>query len=63
MNMQIVVLNDADLEMVSGGTRIGEVAQQVSGLFKAASDIGQAGGKAATQPLDDLIRTVGNRPK
>ena len=62
MNKQIAVLNDADLEIVSGG-KIGEAAQQVSGLFKAASDIGQAGGQAAAQPLDDLIRTIGSHQK
>jgi hypothetical protein len=59
----ISVLNDADLEMVSGGSKIGETAQQVSGLFKAASDIGKAAGQAATQPLGDLIQTIGTHQK
>jgi len=34
------ILDDAALDLVSGGGKLGDAAQQLSGLFKAASDIG-----------------------
>jgi hypothetical protein len=42
MNDQTSTLKDAALESVTGGGKIGEAAQQVSGLSKVASDIGRA---------------------
>lgn len=44
-----------DLDRVVGGGKIGEATQHTSGLFKAASDIGQA---AVLAPIGELIANI-----
>jgi hypothetical protein len=57
MTNQTSILNDADLDIVTGGT-IGAAAQRVSGLFKAASDIGKAATQALPDSVGDLISQI-----
>jgi hypothetical protein len=54
-------LTDATLDLVSGGTKIGDAAQKVSGLFKAASDIGQAASDQLVSPaVASLLEKIGH---
>lgn len=55
LSNEVAELALSDLDVVVGGGKIGEAAQQTSGLFKAASDIGQA---VVLAPVGEVIAQI-----